>query len=143
MTTVAWDGTSLAADRRCSGSAGSAAVGKIFRLKDGRLLAGAGTYDDIVEVVAWLEAGAKEAKRPKLGDRDDGSDILLIDGGRAYWLTWPHLRPVLFNERFTAVGSGGPYALGAMAAGKSAKEAVEIAARFDNMTGHGVDVVQP
>lgn len=42
---------------------------------------------------------------------------------------------------FWAAGSGADYAMGAMAAGKDAKEAVEIACRFDINCGLGVDVL--
>jgi len=41
---------------------------------------------------------------------------------------------------FFAVGSGGDFALGAMAAGKTAPEAIEIAAKHDSYTGPIVDV---
>ncbi len=45
-------------------------------------------------------------------------------------------------DPFAAIGSGSGIALGAMAAGKTAAEAVEIAARFDSGTGNGVDVLE-
>lgn len=38
-------------------------------------------------------------------------------------------------DDFYAIGSGSPFALGAMAAGKSAYDAVRIAAKFDPFTG--------
>jgi hypothetical protein len=142
VTTVAFDGRTLAADRRMTGACGIETAGKIFRLKDGRLLAGAGTYDDIVEIVNWLDNGGNRKTRPTLSQGDEASDVLLIDAGTAYWLTWPHLRPVKVNAPFIAIGSGGPYALGAMAAGRTAAEAVAIAARFDNQTGNGIDAVE-
>lgn len=41
-----------------------------------------------------------------------------------------------------AIGSGAPYALGAMEAGASAPGAVGIAGRFDNFTGGGVDILR-
>lgn len=40
-----------------------------------------------------------------------------------------------------AWGSGRDYAMGAMARGANAKEAAEIAMRFDNGCGMGIDVV--
>jgi hypothetical protein len=46
------------------------------------------------------------------------------------------------SEKKVAYGSGGDLALGAMAAGATAKQAVAIACRFDPNTGQGIDAVQ-
>jgi ATP-dependent protease HslVU (ClpYQ) peptidase subunit len=139
MTTVAWDGKSLAADRRM---AGWMDAGKIFKLKDGRVLAGAGWLDEIIEVAAWLDNGGDERDKPTVDAEDDESatDYLLIDGDKCYWLTAPYLRPVEVLDGMAAVGSGAKFALGAMEAGKTAAEAVVIASKFDPHTGGGVDV---
>lgn len=139
MTTVAWDGETIAADRLCGSHY---EVGKLFRLKDGSVIGGAGTYDQIVEVVAWLNAGAKPEAKPKLPE-EDGSDLLLVTPkGVAFWLTWPFLRRVQINEPFAAVGSGGEFALGAMAMGAKARRAVQVAMRFDPHTGKGINVIK-
>lgn len=138
MTTVAFDGRTLAADRKMGGWMDAC---KIFKLKDGRYLAGAGYYDQIVEVVAWIDEGAHPDKKPKLPE-DEGSSLLLVEEGAAYWLTWPYLRTVLVRDPFVAIGSGGEFALGAMAAGANARKAVEIACRFDPHSGKGVHSVK-
>lgn len=44
-------------------------------------------------------------------------------------------RKQLFSAPFYAIGSGADIALGAMAAGCSAKDAVEIASEYDTLTG--------
>ena len=41
------------------------------------------------------------------------------------------------DEPFYAIGSGSHFALGAMASGKSTKEAVQAASKLDHMTGMG------
>lgn len=41
-----------------------------------------------------------------------------------------------------ALGSGYAYALGAMSAGMTPEEAIEIASMFDNKTGGGIDVIR-
>jgi hypothetical protein len=133
MTTIAWDGKTLAADRRM---AGWMTACKIFPLADGRVMAGAGYMDDLAEVAAWLNSGADDRDEPSI-DHDD--DFFLLDGGKCYWLTMPFLRPLPVQEGYAAIGSGAPYALAAMACGKTAVEAVEIAAMFDPHTGNGVD----
>jgi len=138
MTTIAVRAGVMAADRLLDGWQ---AVGKIFRLKDGSLLGGAGNYDDILEIVAWLNAGAKPDARPDIPA--DVNDLVLLDtDGAIYWLTDPFLRRVKVTEDFYAVGTGAKVALGAMDMGASAKRAVEAACRYDESTGLGVDVIR-
>jgi hypothetical protein len=138
MTTAAWDGKSLAVDRRM---ADWMEVCKLFPLGDGRVLTGAGYLDEIAEVAAWLSAGGDDRDKPVVNDdREEVSDFLLIDGAKCFWLSTPYLRPIEVIDGKAAVGSGAKYALGAMEAGKTAAEAVTIAAKFDPHTGGGVDV---
>lgn len=140
MTTIAWDGTYLAADKQAGNHY---VVGKIFPIPGGRYLAGAGYYDQIVEVAAWLQAGGEADKKPNFPAEGDSSSLLLVEpSGTAYWLTWPFLRLVEINEPFAAMGSGEDLAVGAMAMGASAKKAVSIATRFDPYTGKGITCVK-
>lgn len=138
MTTAAWDGKTLAADSRMDGWQ---SVDKIFHLKDGRYATGAGTYCQIVEIVAWLDDGSRQSDKPEFTG-DDSSTVLIVDGKEAFYLSWPFLRAVKINEPFFAIGSGSEYALGAMAAGKDAKSAVAIAAQFDPQTGGEIRTVK-
>lgn len=140
MTTVAWDGKTLAADRRMASWQDTC---KLFKLKDGRVLAGAGFMDELHEVAAWLDGGGDERDKPVTADGDNATDYLLLDGAKLYWLTCPYLRPIEVRDDMAAIGSGFKYALGAMQAGKTAAEAVAIAARFDPNTGGGIDVYPP
>lgn len=133
MSTVAWDGRSLAADRQCCGGF-KARTTKVWRLPDGSLFGGAGIIEQILAVRAWLEEGGDKPER-----LDDFSGIL-IESGRAYRLEEKLIRDRIV-ERCHAVGSGAPFAITAMALGKTAREAVLIAARFDPRTGGGVDVL--
>lgn len=138
MTTVAYRAGVIAADRRCGEWMN---VDKLFRLKDGSVFAGAGMYDEIVEVAAWLAAGAKAADKPEV-DAGGSNFMLACPDGTAYWFTTPFLRRVQILDPFYAIGSGAAVALGAMAAGASAKRAVEIACRYDEGTGKGVNVMR-
>jgi hypothetical protein len=141
MTTIAWKNGVIAADRQL---AGWQMVNKLFRLKDGSVVGGAGYFDDVHEIARWLDAGAKEATRPPLTEGPDNtSDVIVATpDGKAYWLTWPWLRRVEVLDGCIAVGSGAKAALGAMYAGASAKRAVEIACRLDESTGKGVNVIR-
>ena len=140
MTTIAYDGKTLAADRQMGGWMN---VGKIFKLKDGSYAAGAGNnFDAIRRIVAWLIAGSKQDARPEIREQD-APDLLIVDKhGVCNWMTWPYHEGPVITEPFFAVGSGSEYALGAMASGMSARRAIEIACRFDAHSGKGIDAVR-
>lgn len=134
MTTIAWDGKTLAGDRRAGGTF-LTRVKKIWRLSDGRLFGCAGSLDEMTAVRDWLEGEPK----PK-GLRDFTGILIELDGTVCRFEEKLTRTPIL--ERCHAVGSGAPFAITAMALGKTAREAVGIAARFDPRTGGGVDVLE-
>jgi len=136
VTTIAWDGASLAADKLMGGRH---TVCKVFQISKHLWFAGAGDYCQIVEVSEWLKAGSPSDDKPAV---DGDSDYLLIDKGKPYWLTVPYLRRVKINEKVAALGSGSMYALGAMAAGADAWLAVKIASSLDPNTGKGITVIK-
>lgn len=135
MTTVVWDGKTLAADRRM---AEYMTTCKIFPIPGG-YFSGAGSMDQLVEVAAWLQ---ESGDKPRLPDEPE-SEFIVVRGSEAFWLTWPWLREVRIREPFAALGSGSEYALGALAMGADAETAVKVAAQFDRHTGGGVDAVSP
>ena len=49
--------------------------------------------------------------------------------------------PFKIESPFIALGTGREYAMAAMHLGKTAAEAIEVAAHFDSGTGNGVDVL--
>ena len=134
MSTVAYDGKSLAADKQCCATYKTRAR-KVFRLADGRLFGGAGVFEQVLAVRAWLNEGGEKPER-----LDDFAGILVDLNGTAYRLEERLIRDRIL-ERCHAVGSGAPFAITAMALGKTAREAVRIAAGFDPRTGGGVDVL--
>lgn len=141
MTTVVWRAGVIAADRLMDDWQ---EAGKLFRLKSGAVLSGAGNYDDIVEVARWFDGGAKEDDKPVLvADEDKGTDfIVAMPDGTACWLTSPFLRLVKINEPYAAIGSGKSFALAAFAMGARPKRAIEVARMFDPNTGKGIDVIR-
>jgi hypothetical protein len=129
VTTIAWDGKTLAVDSRMTGGCmvRSEEAKKLFALENGSYLAGCGEMQDVLLAVEWLNDGAKKDEKPTLGDE---FAALIMDCGRCYriekkLLRWDVCAP------FAAAGSGYEVALGAMAAGADAVRAVEIASRFD------------
>ena len=134
MSTIAWDGKTLAADRLCCGNFKSRAR-KVFRLRDGRFFGGAGNFEQVLAVRAWLDEGGD-----KPTELNNFSGILVAPNGTAYRLEERLILDRIL-ERCHSVGSGSPFAITAMALGKTAREAVGIAAGFDPGTGGGVDVL--
>lgn len=142
MTTIAWDGMTLAADRcRVNGRGTRQQIRKLYELEEW-VFGLCGDVSDFATVRHWLAGGAKWDERPELNEPQDPSTALvvrkldgalfLLQGKRACLVELP-LGPC-------AIGSGAPYALTAMRLGKGASEAVEIASQFDDGTGFGVDV---
>lgn len=88
-------------------------------------------------VPAWMKAVKKELDNHPDGDSDApwGVGVIAL-GGRIYTLGADFsIMPV---DSFAATGSGMDFALTAMHLGKSAKQAVEIAAQLDLFTGGSV-----
>src|SRR5271170_5660551 len=110
MTTIAWDGHTLAADKKFSGGAPN--VGrKIWRLNDGRIVGAAGVTALCIIWKDWLDHGGD---RPSsLGGEDyiNGLEIAL-DG--AVFFHGKYGR-VPFEDKFAAIGSGECYAVAVMA----------------------------
>lgn len=135
MTTVAYDGTTLATDSRSVGYYVDDAVKKLFEV-DGVFYGFAGGVTDIASVIQWLQNGGADGK-PEIKEEDvfgievNGDDVF-------YWeknlVKIPRATPC-------AVGSGAVVAMTAMLCGKNAVEAVEMAKILDQNTGGDVQSV--
>jgi ATP-dependent protease HslVU (ClpYQ) peptidase subunit len=146
MTTIALKDGVMACDSKCTDEFGAfmTRTQKIYRLPNGALLGTAGDADarELMDVL-----GKATPKRlPTRGELSEthcgfsgilafqngqvfGVHVYMLDkGSDAEWAA----QIVEIEERMTAVGSGQQFAIGAMAAGRSASEAVEIACRFDS-----------
>jgi hypothetical protein len=134
MTTIAYRDGVLASDSRetiCGNDETAMVVDdnsvKVFKLRDGRLYGGAQASEDIVRLYEALKAGAP---LPKL---DDVVGMLIDKRGRI-WLyegnIWQRI-----TLRYYAIGTGAPFAMGAMDAGATAIEAARIGARRDPYSG--------
>lgn len=141
MTTVAFDGRFMAADSKSLDAWGLKEhhARKIHYMKH-VVIGGAGESGQIQRWTRSLRSDISFAELLELGypayvkDTNDPS-LLVVD--RATRRAYRHVSGLfLACERpFHAVGSGRDYALAAMACGKTAQQAVEIAMSFDNGTG--------
>lgn len=139
MTTIVYHRESalMAADRRCVNGYDvvCAPVTKIRRLKDGTLVGCAGSVVALQLVSEWLENECKDKFQGP-----DKTDVLIVDpDGGVHMLQDGVLYEI--EDEFPVLGSGGDHARGALAAGATARRALEIATRFDPFTGDGIDVL--
>lgn len=100
---------------------------KLYRLPDGALFGAAGSVQEILAVLEWLRGGEKPT-----GLQDFAGMVVGPAGGAILGV---RLMREPIAEPFYAVGSGNHFAIAAMACGKTAPEAVRLAARFDSGTG--------
>lgn len=148
MTTIAWDGETLAADQ-CSWSGGiRRRVRKVYRVtaQDGRrfLVAFAGDGSFALAVLAWMR-GERDRPEPLAfmqADQLQGQCAIVIDDRRRVWQLGCQLVYTRMRERVYAFGAGQDIAWGALEAGATARKAIEIAIKRSDYAGLGVDVVR-
>jgi len=141
MTCIAWDGKTLAVDKRVIYCGLARTVTKIFRIRDS-LVGIAGDGAQGMDMVEWYRAGCDVEKFPiAQRDKDQWATVVVVkpDGLWLYERTPVMMR---IEDAIYATGSGRDYALAAMHLGKSAAEAVEIACLFDIGCGNGVDTLE-
>lgn len=141
MTTVAWDGKVLAADRRLSfGSIQGAEVTKIVKNKKGELCGAAGTMTLADGFRRWFLAG-KKGKPPALEMHGETATAFIVKTDKTIVFYDPCGWFEFTSDKF-AIGSGQDVALGAMDRGADAVEAVQAACRLDGgSSGSRVDML--
>lgn len=138
MSIVAWDGKTIAADRQCTAGDLMLRATKIRRINNGDILAWTGTLENGMTLADWYERGADQKLWPTFQASDSWCRLIVVSKGRAY--SYEQL-PVkqLVEDRFAAWGSGRDLAMGALAMGATAVEAVKVASRFSSTCGMGVE----
>lgn len=147
MTTIAYRDGILAADRLAQlDGAVSGLVTKVqVPVADGiyRAVGIAGTLAELQRVMWWANTENEFGDTPQAlppPKLSAGTVALLIDAsGDVGYLEEDAEALITIDAPFHARGSGREFALGAMAQGATAIEAVQVAARFDTKTGGGVD----
>jgi ATP-dependent protease HslVU (ClpYQ) peptidase subunit len=140
MTTVAWDGKTLAADSQTTTGSIRGTAAKIAKSRDGFLVAGSGDWCVIKTWINWVLDGMPSDKQP---DHCKESNIIVIDP-RGHATVFEDVAVALpVPRKQWAIGSGSDLALGAMAMGADARTAVKVAAKFDVYTGGRIVVLTP
>lgn len=148
MTVIAWDGRTLAADKRVSFQGLALTTTKIHLLPFGQtpeesvLVAMMGDGGSAEEMLHWLRRGAKAENFPERQKADDWASVVVFypSGVIAKYERTPY--PIFLEDERVAFGSGRDFAIAAMHCGKSAREAVEIACLYENSCGNGIDVLR-
>lgn len=135
MTTIAWDGKSVAADGQVTYGGqyiGPKSFREIKRIDDTvyALVGSAALFDPFIK---WYRDGA-DPYDPLCVEKDDTTALLVFQDGQClmYKTNIPYPDELHAPD---AWGSGCEYAIGAMMAGADAKRAVEIAAVCNPGTG--------
>ena len=140
MTVIAWDGNTLAADKRTSFGTLIRTTTKIFRVGDA-LCAHSGNAAVGEEMLAWFRSGAKADTFPSVQRTDDWAELMVIRKGEILkYEQTPY--PIHVEDRFIAIGCGRDYAMAAMHLGCSAVKAVEVEIELDSGCGNGIDVLE-
>lgn len=84
----------------------------------------------------WIDSGCED-DQPDL-DEDENNEVMVIQDGCVYMFNSSGLHQKYGHVKW-AIGSGGSYAIGAMEAGATSVEAVEIAINLDIFSGYGID----
>lgn len=146
MTTIAWDGKTLAADRCSWSGPARRAVRKTFKIvaPDGSrfLIAFCGEGSFALAVLAWMQGEGEKPKCQDFGVDPANQFAVVIDEKRRIWNLTANLTYGRFYESMMAYGGGQEFAWGALEAGATAKRAVEIAIKRSDYAGLGVDCVR-
>lgn len=140
MTVIAWDGKTLAADKRATCGGGIARTVTKIRRVGNVLTAVSGDWDVACELRAWWEAGSDPSAFPDCARDGDASLMVFAPGYIATFTSGPYPLPI--EAERCAFGSGRDYAEAAMHLGFSAKRAVEVACHFQTDCGNGIDILK-
>lgn len=140
MSVVAWDGTTIAADRQATCHDMRRQTVKLVRGYDKRIVfSWTGTESLGRMLMKWYEDGRDPAKWPAAQATSDWTRLLVA---RKQYIEEFEQQPTptIHRTTFAAWGSGRDFAMGALAMGASARHAVVIASRYNVTCGMGITV---
>lgn len=146
MSVIAWDGYQLVADKQASNNGRIEVATKLIQLHDGRFgmatYAGwVGTHSHGLALAKWFAEGADPAKWPSFQTRENWTRLIIGVYGKGVWVYEDIPERDFVESPYLAWGSGGDFAMGAMANGASAATAVTIANQLSDTCGQGLTVV--
>lgn len=141
MTVIAWDGKTLAADKRALHSGLIMTCTKVRKIRD-HLVGVCGDYGPSLMLMKWFEDGCDPKDWPECQkDKDRWSGIMVITPERKIIKYEQDPIGFMIEDKMHAVGSGRDFALMAMRLGKTAEEAIRLTFEFESGCGNGVDAL--
>jgi 20S proteasome alpha/beta subunit len=142
MTTIVWDGKTLAADRQANAVGMRRLVTKIFKI-DRNLVAVSGDYDLAQDMIKWMQDGGEPKTFPETQkDIDKMVNVLWLPSPDKIFTFERSPNPLDFSaNKVICMGSGRDFAYGALEMGADAVKAVEVAIKYDTNSGMGVDTL--
>lgn len=137
MTTIAFRDGQMAGDSRFNCAEGVTTGSKLFRKKVGKkehLIGFAGDVYCAMVFIDWYGTDNKELLKQIHAMSHDDFEVLIWDGRKLSSCNYL-CRPLVLQEDYFAIGSGGPYAITAMDCGKTAAQAVQMAIKRDSNSG--------
>lgn len=154
MSVVVWDGKTLAADCMAVNFGLKMKISKIKKLPESgviyhcvppsSLVAWTGQQDQALELLHWYELGQDREKYPSFQSTENWTRFIVIKrGGKTikHFVFEQTPFPIVGDDKM-AWGSGRDYALGAMELGADAVKAVEVASKFSDSCGFGVEAFE-
>lgn len=144
MSVIAWDGKVVAADALGGTPYLTKYVQKLFVCNDHLAVGVVGLAYHMPELVHWVATGCVEKDYPSFQRGDNPSELIVFD---AYMESMNYRvyreSPVPLEDSVTPVawGGGAELAIGAMAVGASAEEAVRIACQYSPTCGIESNIV--
>lgn len=137
MTTLAFDGTTLAVDKQFTWGSTPHQVTKLYKCNKEVFMAGCGDLIDLQQMANFIAEGMK-GKSPKI---KKGSEFMILNTKQKKLYFVDHRLVLHEMQAPLTLGSGGDFALTGMKMGLDAVSAIRLAAKMDVYTGFGVDSV--
>jgi ATP-dependent protease HslVU (ClpYQ) peptidase subunit len=134
MTTICFDGVTLASDSRTTGNYVEDNTKKLYT-QGNRHYGFAGSLTSSLSFLQW--SNNRTVEKPKL---DDDFEIIEVEGGKAFYYDSNLVKTPASIP--CAIGSGCHLAMAAILCGKTAKQAIEIAKKLDEGTGGKVQTIK-
>lgn len=133
MTTIAYDGKTLACDMQITTGGQKTKINKMFKIDEDSVCCFAGTVEDCLMLYECLGTDKELVK----GDDFSASLVIFNSKLKKCYLIQEKMQYLEVLAQFS-YGSGGQAALAAMVSGKNAVKSIEIASKCCCYTGMGI-----
>jgi hypothetical protein len=138
MSVITWDGHIIAADRQATRNGSRCTCHKLVKIDD-YAIGWVGTQVHGLMMMDWFVDGADATKFPEIEEDENSCTRMIVATRKSITVYEREARGMTFMDKNQAWGSGMDVALGAMAMGADAIQAVKIACKLDINCGMGID----